>query len=71
MKAGPKILLFDIDGTLLLTGGAGRLAIERSFQNLFGIKNAWGDLIPDGKTDPLIFQEIADRVLKRPLKRRE
>ncbi len=60
------MLLFDIDGTLLLTGGAGRVAIEQSFENVFGVKNVWGNTIPDGKTDPIIFQEIIFRVLQRP-----
>jgi phosphoglycolate phosphatase len=68
MKARLKILLFDIDGTLLLTGGAGRIAIDIAFNELFGIDRAWGNTAPDGKTDPLIFQEIACRVLKRSLR---
>ncbi len=59
-----KILLFDIDGTLLLTGGVGKIAIEKAFEELFGMPEVWEDLIPDGKTDPMIFREIAARVLK-------
>lgn len=54
-----KLLLFDIDGTLLLSGGAGRRAIDRAFLELYGIDDAFGSLVPDGKTDPLIFREIA------------
>ena len=49
-----KLVLFDIDGTLLLTGGVGRDAFEKVFKDLFGITGAWGDVIPDGKTDPII-----------------
>lgn len=30
-----KILLFDIDGTLLLTGGCGKIALERAFLDFF------------------------------------
>lgn len=67
MKKPLKILLFDIDGTLLHTGGAGRIAIERVFLEEFGIQQAWGKTQPDGKTDPLIFEEIATRTLKRSL----
>ncbi len=63
----PRLLLFDIDGTLLYTGGAGRIAIERVFLELFGIEEAWGGLRPDGMTDTLIFQEIALRTLERLL----
>ncbi len=62
-----KLLLFDIDGTLLMTGGAGRIAIERVFDEYFKVQNAWGNLIPDGKTDPLILDEISARVLNRAL----
>ena len=62
-----KTLLFDIDGTLLLTGGVGKLAFERAFQELFGIPNTWGHMVPDGKTDPVIMEEIAQENLKRPL----
>ena len=66
-----KILLFDIDGTLLLTGGAGKIAFEKAFHELFGIANSWGETNPHGKTDPMIFEEIALRVLKRPVSRDE
>src|SRR3989338_1935415 len=62
-----KILLFDIDGTLLLTGGVGKIAFEKAFDELFGIPDAWGDTIPDGKTDPIIIGEIVAKTLGRPL----
>jgi phosphoglycolate phosphatase-like HAD superfamily hydrolase len=32
----PTVLLFDVDGTLITTGGAGRRAIERAFSALHG-----------------------------------
>jgi phosphoglycolate phosphatase-like HAD superfamily hydrolase len=66
-----KMLLFDIDGTLLYTGGAGRAAFERAFEELFGIPDAWGDTNPDGKTDPWIIDEIAGRILDRSLQAEE
>ena len=66
-----KILLFDIDGTLLLTGGAGRVAFEEAFLEIFGIQNIWGDLIPDGKTDPAIVEELSEKSLGRPLRKNE
>ena len=61
------LLLFDIDGTLLLTGGAGKIAFEEAFEEIFEIPNAWGDLDPHGKTDPAIFDEVARRTLGRLL----
>lgn len=65
------MLLFDIDGTLLLTGGAGRVAFEDTFRELFAATDAWGDTVPDGKTDPQIIQEIAERSLNRKLTDKE
>jgi phosphoglycolate phosphatase-like HAD superfamily hydrolase len=62
-----KLLLFDIDGTLLLTGGAGKIAFEEAFEELFEIPDSWGDLDPHGKTDPAIFDEVAQRKLGRLL----
>lgn len=53
-----KLLLFDIDGTLMLSGGAGRRAIDRAFFEIHGIRNAFGGVVPDGNTDPAIFREI-------------
>jgi phosphoglycolate phosphatase-like HAD superfamily hydrolase len=53
-----KLLLFDIDGTLMLSGGAARRAMDRAFSEMYGIDDAFGDIVPDGKTDPLIFREI-------------
>jgi len=62
-----QLLLFDIDGTLLLTGGAGKIAFEEAFEELFEIPDSWGDLDPHGKTDPAIFDEVAQRKLGRLL----
>ena len=66
-----KLLLFDIDGTLLLAGGAGKVALEQAFQELFGIPECWGNLDPHGRTDASIFDEIAGRCLGRLLTRVE
>jgi len=67
----PIVLLFDIDGTLLWTGGAGRIAFNKTFEDLFGIRHAWGDLCPDGKTDPGIIRELGHRHLHRNLSEKE
>lgn len=53
-----KLLLFDIDGTLLLTGGAGKVAFEKVFEELFSVPGVWRDIVPDGKTDPIIIDEL-------------
>ena len=61
------LLLFDIDGTLLLTGGCGKIALEKAFEEMFGIPECWGDTMPHGKTDPAIIDAICQRLLNRRL----
>ena len=51
-----KILLFDIDGTLVYTGGAGLRGMTRAFEDLFGIPNALEGLTLAGMTDTVIFK---------------
>jgi phosphoglycolate phosphatase len=51
----PTIHLFDIDGTLLSTGGAGRRAMTRAFEQLHGRSNAL-DFRFDGMTDHSIVR---------------
>jgi len=54
-----KLLLFDIDGTLILTHGAGSRSMTRAFQQLFAVADAFHGVKMAGKTDPLIFREAA------------
>lgn len=49
-----SIFLFDLDGTLVSTGGAGRRAIERAFGSLHGRPDACAHLSFDGMTDRAI-----------------
>ena len=53
-----KLLLFDIDQTLINTGGAGLKALDRACQKLFNLENAMDGISPHGKTDPAIAREI-------------
>ncbi len=62
-----KLLLFDIDGTLLLSGGTGKVAFEIAFDEIFGIPDSLGDLDLSGKTDLGIFEEVAKTKLGRLL----
>ncbi len=55
---GVKCVLFDLDRTLVTTGGAGNRALEKAFQNVCGIGNAMDGIDPSGKTDPAIIREI-------------
>jgi len=52
-----KLVLFDIDGTLLLSDGAGRRAIQRALIEIFGSTGPT-DYFFDGKTDPQIVREL-------------
>ena len=46
-----KILLFDIDGTLIRAGGAGRKALNKAAQRLYGRQHACSELSLAGRTD--------------------
>ncbi len=52
-----RLILFDIDGTLISTGGAGTRALDRAFNELFGIRDAFRNISMAGKTDPEIMRE--------------
>ena len=56
-----RILLFDIDGTLLLSGRAGYRALTRTFEELFGVPRGFDDIPVAGRTDELILTAAADR----------
>lgn len=47
----PTVLLFDIDGTLVTTGGVGRRAVERAFGRQHGRPEACSSIRFDGMTD--------------------
>lgn len=58
-------VLFDIDGTLLVTGGAGGAAWQRAFDELYGIEANVAEHTDAGMTDPeiaaIIFREVIGR----------
>ena len=53
-----KLLLFDIDGTLLHANGTGRTAVERALSDLCGCPISTEEVSFSGKTDPQIMREI-------------
>src|SRR3989449_7976847 len=53
-----KLILFDIDGTLLWTDGAGRRAIHRALLLEAGTAGPIETYRFDGKTDPQIVREL-------------
>ena len=48
-------MLFDIDGTLIVTGGAGQRAMNRAFADVFGIPDAFTHVELAGRTDTSIL----------------
>jgi phosphoglycolate phosphatase-like HAD superfamily hydrolase len=55
------ILLFDIDGTLIMSGGAGMRGMNRAFTDLFHIDNALDGLTVSGMTDKIIFRNACKK----------
>ncbi|HEV8265147.1 MAG TPA: HAD family hydrolase [Gemmatimonadales bacterium] len=53
-----RLILFDIDGTLLWTDGAGRRAIHRALLDEMGTAGPIEGYRFDGKTDPQIVREL-------------
>jgi phosphoglycolate phosphatase len=53
-----KLFLFDIDGTLLTTDGAGRAALKSAGADLFAIEEDLRTINVSGSTDTAIVQEI-------------
>lgn len=55
-----KLLLFDIDGTLVLTGGAGARAMATAARQMFDIPNALDAIPMAGRTDAWIVSQMAE-----------
>jgi phosphoglycolate phosphatase len=55
-----KLVLFDIDGTILLTAGAGRRAIVAALTEEVAGTDAFSRVRFDGKTDPQIVAELLE-----------
>src|SRR3954468_14701102 len=51
------LLLWDIDGTLLLTDGAGMRGMARASRRLYGEAFRWDGIQASGRLDPLIFED--------------
>jgi phosphoglycolate phosphatase len=60
-----KAVLFDIDGTLLVTGGAGAVAWQRAFEELYDVEADIDEHTQAGMTDPeiaeIVFREVVGR----------
>jgi phosphoglycolate phosphatase len=67
----PIAILFDIDGTLITTGGAGAVAWRRAFDELYGIPADIGMFSDAGMTDPEVGRKTFAAVIGREPERRE
>ena len=65
MPETPRILLFDIDGTLVSTGGAGAKSWKWAFQQVVGIPADIGQYTDAGMTDPDVGAKTFEAVLGR------
>ncbi len=65
MRSPVKAILFDIDGTLITTGGAGAEAWKLAFDALYGIPADIGSFTDAGMTDPEVGRKTFAEVLKR------
>ena len=55
-RPSPTVVLFDVDGTLITTGGTGRKALERAFERVHGRADACDHFSFAGMTDRAIFR---------------
>jgi phosphoglycolate phosphatase-like HAD superfamily hydrolase len=53
-----RVFLFDIDGTLILSGGAGKAALEGALASEFGIPEVAGRVEFSGRTDRAIVHDL-------------
>jgi phosphoglycolate phosphatase-like HAD superfamily hydrolase len=64
--ASPKLVLFDIDGTLIDTGGAGARSWAWAFERLFGRSVDIAEHSTAGMTDPAIGRATFTEAMGRP-----
>lgn len=55
------LLLFDIDGTLITSGGAGEQALRDAAKERFGVENALEGITLAGATDGLIARQMLEK----------
>ncbi len=58
----PKLVLFDIDGTLVLTGGAGLRAMNRACEEILGHAEILDGVPVAGRTDWIILHDALGRI---------
>ena len=61
-----RVVLFDIDGTLIQSGGAGEKAFGRVCETEFGVSNGAARLHFAGRTDPAIVRDFFEQHRIKP-----
>jgi len=70
--AGERVaILFDIDGTLIESGGAGGTAWREAFEELYGVPADIGEFTDAGMTDPEVGRVTFERVIGHKPSERE
>jgi phosphoglycolate phosphatase len=59
----PQAILFDVDGLLITTGGAGTRSWRWAFNELYGIPADIGEFTEAGMTDPVVGRLTFTRVI--------
>jgi phosphoglycolate phosphatase len=63
--AKPQAVLFDVDGTLISTGGAGARSWRHAFDELYGIPADIGQYTDAGMTDPVVARLTFEKAVGR------
>ena len=65
MEPRMRLLLFDVDGTLVLTGGAAVRAMNEAFEEVFGVAGAFEHVPMPGRTDGAILADAFTRAIRQ------
>ncbi len=61
----PTVALFDIDGTLITSGGAGARSWAHAFEKLYGVPADIGSHTEAGETDPFVARKTFEAAVGR------
>jgi phosphoglycolate phosphatase-like HAD superfamily hydrolase len=61
----PTVVLFDVDGTLIDSGGAGARSWAHAFDKLYGISADIGSHTEAGETDPVVARKTFEAAVGR------
>lgn len=61
MGSKRRLFLFDIDGTLITSGGAGETALTRAMKTRFGVEEDFRGIVLAGATDALIARSLLEK----------